>query len=359
MDGEVGDRGFDLQSSGGSDGAAADMDLNAHIVDLSHITDLLGFGDAAGVAQIRLDHGQGAVLEELPEAPTSVAALTRCQRQVAFLLDVAEVAGVLGAGGFLKVHDVQWLQSLAQLSGGVGVQQRVDLNDDVHIGAAGLTAGCNALYRALQVVLAIAAANLSALAAPDLFERGVGIGGSKDGVYLDGIVAVAEGVFGHFVVILRVEQQAESLALVIFLDQVAPAKLQLRSVCAELRIGLAAQQLVDGNAEGFALDIPAGGIDGSHSRGDDNTAAHAPESVAMQVLPDLLRIKRVHADDQLGKILALTKCCFKAVAVCQTGFAPAVNAFVSVNLHSDELAQITLNTRDFHNRCSFPKSGLW
>ena len=235
----------------------------------------------------------------------------------------------------------------------------MDLNDDVHIGAAGLTAGCNALYRALQVVLTIAAANLGALVAPDLFERGVGIGGSKDGVYLDGIVAVAEGVFGHFVVILRVEQQAESLALVIFLDQVAPAELQLRSVGAELRIGLAAQQLVDGNAEGFAFDIPAGGIDGSHSRGDDNTAAHAPERVAMQVLPDLLRIKRVHADDQLGKILALAECCLKAVAVSQTCFAPAVNAFVSVDLHRDELAQITLNTRDFHNRCSFPKSGLW
>ena len=79
----------------------------------------------------------------------------------------------------------------------------------------------------------------------------------------------------------------------------------------------------------------------------------------MQVLPDLLGIKRVHADDQLGKILALTKCCLKAVAVCQTGLAPAVNAFVGVDLHSDELAQITLNTRDFHNRCSFPNNGLW
>ena len=91
VDDKVGNGRFQLQSSSGSDGAAADMDLNAHIVDLSHITDLLGFGDAAGVAQIGLDHGEGAVLEELPEAPTSVAALTRCQRQVAFLLNVAVV----------------------------------------------------------------------------------------------------------------------------------------------------------------------------------------------------------------------------------------------------------------------------
>ena len=54
MNGEVGNRSFDLQSSGGSDGAAADMDLNAHIIDLSHIADLLGLGETATVTDIRL-----------------------------------------------------------------------------------------------------------------------------------------------------------------------------------------------------------------------------------------------------------------------------------------------------------------
>ena len=333
------------------------MDLNAHIVDLSHITDLLGFGDAAGVAQIRLDHGQGAVLEELPEAPTGVAALTRCQRQVAFLLDVAEVAGVLGAGGFLKVHDVQRLQSLAQLSSGVGIQQRVDLYDDVQVRTASLTAGSDTLDRALQVVLTVAAADLSALAAPDLLQRSVGVGSGKDGIDLDGIIAVADSVFGHFIVIFRVEQQAQAGALVLDLDQVAPAELQLRSISAELRVGLAAQQLVDGNAQSLALDIPAGGVDGCHSGGDDNAAAHAPERVAMQVLPDLLGVKRVHADDQFGKILALAECCLKAVAVSQTCFAPAINTFVGVDLDGNEFAKIAFNTCDLHKNCSFPNGG--
>ena len=260
VDGEVGDGCFHLQSCCRCDGAAADVDLDAHVIDLSHIADLLGLGDAAGVAQVGLDHGQGAVLEELTEAPAGVAALAGCQRQVALLFDVAEVAGILGAGGLLEVHDVQRLQSLAQLSSGVGIQQRVDLYDDVQVRTASLTAGSDTLDRALQVVLTVAAADLSALAAPDLLQRSVGIGSGKDGIDLDGIIAVADSVLGHFIVIFRVEQQAESLALVIFLDQVAPAELQLRSVCAELRIGLAAQQLVDGNAEGFALDIPAGGM---------------------------------------------------------------------------------------------------
>ena len=107
----------------------------------------------------------------------------------------------------------------------------MDLNDDVHIGAAGLTAGCNALYRALQVVLAIAAANLSALAAPDLFERGVGIGGSKDGVYLDGIVAVIQSIFCNHAVLFRFAIRS---------DFVTPAELQLGSVGTHLTSELAA-----------------------------------------------------------------------------------------------------------------------
>ena len=62
------------------------QDLNTDVVDLSHIADLLGLGDAARVCQVGLDHIQGAILKELTEAPAGVAALARCQRQAACLL---------------------------------------------------------------------------------------------------------------------------------------------------------------------------------------------------------------------------------------------------------------------------------
>ena len=51
---------------------------------------------------------------------------------------------------------MQRLQSLAQLSSGVGIQQRVDLYDDVQVRTASLTAGSDTLDRALQVVLTVA-----------------------------------------------------------------------------------------------------------------------------------------------------------------------------------------------------------
>ena len=129
--------------------------------------------------------------------------------------------------------------------------------------------------------------------------------------------------------------------------------MQLRSISAELIIGLAAQQFVNRHIQSLTLDIPAGDIDRSHGRGDDDTAAHAPERMTVQVLPDLLGVERIHTDDQLAKILALAKCSFCRFAVSQTCFTPAINAGIGVDLHGDETAngtsaEITFDARDFH-----------
>ena len=146
VDDEVGDGRLHLEGGGGGDGAAADVDLDAHVVDLGHIADLLGLGDAAGVGQVGLDHVQGPVLEELPEAPAGVAALAGGERQGTAALDVVKDAGVAGHGGLLIVHDAVGFQGFAQDGGGVGVQQGVDLHDDVHIVPARLPGGGDALH---------------------------------------------------------------------------------------------------------------------------------------------------------------------------------------------------------------------
>ena len=172
VDDEVRNDGLKLQRSARGNGSAAAVDLHSNVVDMCLVANLFALRDATYVAQVGLDHGQGAVLEELTEAPAGVAALACCQRQVALLFDVAEVAGILGAGGLLEVHDVQRLQSLAQLSSGVGIQQRVDLYNDVQVRTASLTAGSDTLDRALQVMLAVAAADLSAWL-PQIFSSGV------------------------------------------------------------------------------------------------------------------------------------------------------------------------------------------
>ena len=75
--------------------------------------------------------------------------------------------------------------------------------------------------------------------------------------------------------------------------------------------------------------------------------------MTVQVLPDLLGIERIHTDDQLAKVLTLTKSGFCRFAISQTCFTPAINAGIGVDLHGNKAAdrasaQITFDTRDFH-----------
>ena len=260
-----------------------------------------------------------------------------------------EHIGVAGHRGLFVVHDAVGLQSLAQFCGGVGIQQGVNLNNDVHVGAASLAGCCDALNRTLQVMLAVAATDLGALGSHDI-AHGSRLGGSKNRVNLDRVVTLVNRFFDDTVVILRVIQQSQA---VLGLNILSPAELQLRSVCAELIVGLAAQQLVNGNTESLTLDIPAGDIDRSHGGGNNDAAAHTPEGVAMQVLPNLLCVERIHTEDQFAKILALAKCSFCRLAVSQARLAPAINAGIGVDLHGNKAAdrasaQITFDTRDFH-----------
>ena len=160
-------------------------------------------------------------------------------------------------------------------------------------------------------MLAVAATDLGTLGGHNIAHGGR-LGGSKNRVDLDRVVTLVNRFFDDTVVILRVIQQSQA---VLGLNILSPAELQLRSVCAELIVGLAAQQLVNGNTESLTLDIPAGDIDRSHGGGNNDAAAHTPESVAMQVLPDLLCVERIHTEDQFAKILALAKCSFRRLAV--------------------------------------------
>ena len=75
--------------------------------------------------------------------------------------------------------------------------------------------------------------------------------------------------------------------------------------------------------------------------------------MTVQVLPDLLGVERIHTDDQLAKVLTLTKSGFCRFAISQTCFTPAINAGIGVDLHGDETAngtsaEITFDARDFH-----------
>ena len=198
-------------------------------------------------------------------------------------------------------------------------------------------------------MLPVAAPDLIALGGKD-FGHGPAVQGGEDGVDLDGVVALAHGVLHHVVVLLGIIQQVQR---VVFLDDLPPAELELGGIGPQLLVGLAADELVDGQVQGLALDVPAGGVDGGHGGGDHHPAAHAPEGVAMEVFPDLLRVKGVHADDQLGEVLALAPGRLGTLAVGQARLTEAADALIGVDFDGDKAAQaaagqITFHARNFH-----------
>ncbi|CUO42810.1 Uncharacterised protein [Flavonifractor plautii] len=262
---------------------------------------------------------EGVFLEEGPIAPAGVDALTAGHGDVDALGDLLHVAHVHGHGGLLVVVDTQLLYGPGQLHGGVGVGEGVELDDNVHIGTAGVADGLDALIGDLQLVLLENAATGPAL----VFALHV----EAQGIHLDAVVAVLLGLDTGLAVFLGVDKG---------LGHLAPVKLDLAGIGAQLLVGLAAQQVVDGGVEGFALDIPQGDVDGAHGAVNHRAAAQAPEGV-MQAGPNGLVVHGVHADDQLGKVPAHAHRGLLGVAVGQTHFAVTADAVLRVDAHHNRI----------------------
>src|SRR5258706_4459548 len=63
----------------------------------------------------------------------------------------------------------------------------------------------------------------------------------------------------------------------------------------------AAEQLVDGNVEGFALDVPERGIDRGYRRHGDRTAA--PVRTFVEIMPSVFDAPRVAADENRDYVI--------------------------------------------------------
>ena len=171
-------------------------------------------------------------------------------------------------------------------------------------------------------------------------------------VDLGGIVALGHGLLGLAGVVVRGALGD---------DVGAPAELQLAGVGAQLFAALTAQQLVDGGVVVLALDVPERNIDGRDSGEDHRAAILAPEGGAVQLIPDDLMLQRVHADDELGKVLYDAERCDLGLAVGQSGFTVAVDAFVGVDAADDgapvAVFQIGFQMQDV-NLCDFHRAKL-
>ena len=141
----------------------------------------------------------------------------------------------------------------------------------------------------------------------------------------------------------------------------APAKLQLACVGAELIADFAAQQLVAGNIEVFALDVPQCHVDGCNAGEDDRAAVLAPERPLVHGLPDELGAKRIHTDDQLCQIADHAKRAGTTNAVGHAGFTVAADANIRMDPASDGAVLLAVCSRqaehldlcDLHRIASF------
>ena len=228
----------------------------------------------------------------------------------------------------------------------------MDLNYDIHVRSASFSGCCNTLHCALQITLAEAAAMVCTLG-----NKGIHaciLNRSEDWIDLDSIVTIRYGILYHIVVVFGVIEHGQT---VLHLEGGSPAKLQLRGISAQLLVGFTADEFVHGHIQEFTLNVPTGGVDGSHSGGDNNAAAHAPESVAMEMLPDLFSVEGIHADNQLGKILTLAESGLGAVTVGKSCLAETADTLVSVYLNGNiaadnSCAKKTFNACDSHMLCS-------
>ncbi|MPM30410.1 hypothetical protein SDC9_76959 [bioreactor metagenome] len=120
------------------------------------------------------------------------------------------------------------------------------------------------------------------------------VGRKGEKVDLDGVVALRHSLAGLARVILGGKLGHHV---------VSPAELQLAGIGAQPVAPLSAQELIDRRAVVFSLDVPKGDVDGADSGEDHRTAVLPPEGAAIQLVPDDFMIQRIHAYDELGKVL--------------------------------------------------------
>ena len=171
-----------------------------------------------------------------------------------------------------------------------------------------------------------------------------------DRVDLHAGVAVGLGFERHLGVVLGGDHRARRRA---------PVELNLARVGAQLLVGLTTEQLVDRHAECLALQIPQCVVDCRHGPEDDPAAAHAPERLPEELLPDRLDPERILADDELGEVLGHAELGLLGGPVSQPDLAEAEETLVGVDpddsrvpgspfdcpirLHADDV-----HTRDLH-----------
>ena len=314
------------------------MDLNACLIQVGHITDLLSLGNAAGGADIRLDDLYSTGFHHLLELPTGEQTFAGRHRNSRLLVNIA-VHIFMRCGRLLDVKDTVGFRHIAHLDGTQFIGVAMVLEDDIHIRADSLAGRLDAGFQHPHGLGRQQTGLLGGGKAAVIFFEHEEIG-------LDAVKALLDRDFRNFSVIFR---GACRLAVC------APAVLDLAGVGAQAAAVLTAQQLIDRHPVLLALDVPQGHVDRADTAKGDCTTVAAPVHSFVHLFPDHFMLHGIHADDELGQILHHAESGVLRTTKAQTALAIAIDALVGIDAAEqdperciDLLGQQQIDLCDFH-----------
>ena len=139
MDQEIRDCCFQLKSCCGCDWSAAYMDLYACVINVSHITYLLHFGQTACHTKVWLDNLKCILLQKIAETPAGRDTLTGSNRNIQLIVNLLHGLYIGRIGRLFQIIDSKLFQSLAKLYRSSHVGERMQFNDNIQLVTACLT----------------------------------------------------------------------------------------------------------------------------------------------------------------------------------------------------------------------------
>ena len=310
---------------GGGDGAQRAVRGDGQVFGLGHGGDLLGLHESAAQQQVRLQNVGGFFRDHVPELVLGVEHLARGDRNGDLPVQPSHGHDVLGPERLFEEHGVIGLDRLGHLKrpdrledAGVGIQAHV------HVVAHRLANRRQPRRRP-----------------PEHLVPGQLLGVGRVRGHLDGGEPQVLGPLG------RVGHLAGS----------APTDAQIDP---DPIPAAAADQFIDGNPQGFALQVPTGDLDAADGGVQDGTA-RKPGAVVEET-PDVLDPSRVLSQDPVLEIV--DRFLHGAVRTDAVGFPDPVQMLVGQDLDEDVVAvphvhAEGLNVDDLHGLPRLSETGSW
>ena len=243
-----------------SDGAGGVVGADRDEEGFGHGGDAAQLGDAAGADDVGHDVLGELLLEDGAELPAGVEALADADRDIGAGAELGESVGVLGWDGLFEPADAVGGDGVGEADRGGDVEAAVGVDEDLDAGADGLADGADDLDGVGFVGGVVAGAVL--------VEVGLVL---AEGVELDGGVTFVDGLLGC------------AAEVVWSLAAGEPAV----GVEEELLAVLAAEELVDGEAEALAAQVPQRDVDAADQGRDEAKRAEGAEG-GVELVPEVL-----------------------------------------------------------------------